>query len=320
MYHREMNIQANDSVSGAHHVDGEAWRPFEVETSMATLSGARHCGPGPTVLFLHGLGSSSDDIAGAAEHAELSTYRIEAIDLPGHRSSRWRTKNETDSLLACVELLSEFVADHIDGELAIVGHSVGGAIGVLLADRLGQRCRGFIDIEGNLIDSDCGALSRPTAARLDWERDELFQMIDEHLADNPVGGTQGYLDRYRANVGDHREWVAYTRALVDHSADGSLLERFMALRCWRSYIYGADDPPEVAGLLAVQGIPVTSIAGSGHWPMYAQPTDLHDAIADDLRHAFGNQLDVASALSPPGSSSPTARPDRSCIGVLVVSL
>jgi pimeloyl-ACP methyl ester carboxylesterase len=266
----------------------DLWMPFEIETRMATLSGARNDGSGPTVLFLHGLGSSSDDIATAAEHTELNTYRIEAIDLPGHLSSRWRTRNETDSILACVDLLSNYVAEHIEGELAIVGHSLGGAIGVLLADGLGDRCRGFINIEGNLIDSDCGSLSRPTTERLDWERDELFQMIDEHLASSPIGGTQGYLDRYRANVTDHREWVAYARALVDHSADGSLLERFMALDCWRSYIYGADDPPEVAGQLAKHGVPITPIAGSGHWPMYAQPDDLHDAIANDLRHAFSD--------------------------------
>ena len=259
-YQRQIDSNRDGSAFGAQHAYNEAWRSFEVETSMATLSGARHRGPGPTVLFLHGLGSSSDDIAAAVEHADLSTYRIEAIDLPGHRSSRWRTKNESDSVLACVELLWDFVADHIDGELAIVGHSLGGAIGVLLADRLGQRCRGLIDIEGNLIDSDCGALSRPTLARLDWERDELFQMIDEHLARNPVGGTQRFLDRYRANVMDHCEWVAYTRALVEHSAEGSLLQRFIALGCWRSYVYGADDPPEVAGQLALQGVPVTPIA------------------------------------------------------------
>jgi pimeloyl-ACP methyl ester carboxylesterase len=255
---------------------------------MATLSGARHHGTGRSVLFLHGLGSSSADIANAADHTKLRTYRIEAVDLPGHRSSRWRMQNETDSVLACVDLLSDYVAEHIEGELAIVGHSLGGAIGVLLADRLGERCRGFIDIEGNLIDADCSALSLPTTARIDWERDELFQMIDGHLAGNSIGGTQEYLDQYRNNVTDHREWVAYTRALVDHSAKGSLLQQFIALDCWRSYIYGADDPPEVVGQLAKHGIPATPIIGSGHWPMYAQSKDLYDAIANDLQHAFGD--------------------------------
>jgi len=274
------------STVKAQRSDGSAWSPFEVETSMATLSGARHGGHGPAILFLHGLGSSSEDIASAAEHAELGTYRIEAIDLPGHRSSRWRTERGPDAVLACVELLEQFVTGHIEDELAIVGHSLGGAIGVLLADRLGERCRGFIDIEGNLIASDTGALSRPTTARLDWERDELFQMIDQRLADNPVGGTLGYLGRYRENVTDHRDWIAYTQALVEHSADGSLLQRFIALDCWRSYIYGADDPPEVIDQLTAQGVPTTPIRGSGHWPMYAQPNDLHDAIAHDLRLAF----------------------------------
>ena len=255
---------------------------------MAVLSGARHDASGPTVLFLHGLGSSSDDFAGAAEHPEMKTYRIEAIDLPGHRSSRWRRKSGADSVLACVELLSEYVAGHVNGELAIVGHSLGGAIGVLLAERLGDRCRGLIDIEGNLIDADCAALTRPTAARPDWERHELFQMIDEHLTGNPVGGTREYLDRYRRNVTDHHEWVAYTRALEVHSAHGFLLERLLALECRRSYIYGADDPPEVVEQLATHGVPATPIKGSGHWPMYANPDDLFDAIAADLGDAFGD--------------------------------
>jgi pimeloyl-ACP methyl ester carboxylesterase len=281
------NLHANPPQA-TQNLDSDVWVSFEIETRMATLSGGRHDGMGPTVLFLHGLGSSSDDIAGAVEHAELGTYRIEAIDLPGHRSSRWRTPTETDPVAAGVDLLSDYVSEHIDGEVAIVGHSLGGAMGVLLAARLGDQCRGFIDIEGNLVDSDCDALSRPTTARRGWERDELFQMIDEHLASNPIGGTQEYLDSYRANVTDHREWVSYTRALVHHSAEGSLLQRYLALDCWRSYIYGTDDPPEVVEYLAEHGVPTTPIAESGHWPMYANPSALHDAIAGDLRHVFGN--------------------------------
>ncbi len=276
----------DDSVSIGEPADVAQWTPFEFESDKARLSGIRHRGPGPTILFIHGLGSSSHDIAAAVSHPELKSYRFVALDLPGHRSSRWLAKQEGDSVRACVDLLEEFVDGQVEGELAIVGHSVGGAIGLLLAARLGRRCRGFIDIEGNLIDSDCGALSRPTAARPAWERDELFDMIDAHLVANPTGGTEEYLDRYRANVTDHREWVDYTKALVEHSADGSLLRHFLALDCWRSYVYGADDPPEAAAQLAAQGVRTTAIDASGHWPMYARPNDLYDTIADDLRHAF----------------------------------
>jgi hypothetical protein len=110
-------------------------------------------------------------------------------------------------------------------------------------------------------------------------------MIDQHLAANPVGGTSEFLDQYRENVSDHHEWVGYTQALVHHSADGSLLQRFLELDCWRSYIYGADAPPEVAGQLADLGVKTTGIVESGHWPMYANSKALQDAIADDLRHA-----------------------------------
>ncbi len=283
-----MTNDYDDTARIERAVDGGSWSPFKLETSMATLSGARHDGPGSTILYLHGLGSSCDDIAGAAQHDELSAYRMIAVDLPGHRSSKWHTRSQPDSVRACVELLEEVVVEHIGGELAIVGHSLGGAIGVLLADRLGERCRGFIDIEGNLVASDCGVLSRPTTARLDWERDELFRMIDENLSTNPFPGTRCFLDRYRVNVTDHREWIAYTRSLVDHSADGSLLERFIALECQRSYIYGSDDPPEVVAQLAAGGIRTTPIPGSGHWPMYARPNDLYDAIANDLRLAVGD--------------------------------
>jgi len=260
---------------------------FRVQIGSATLSGARS-GNGPTLLFLHGLGSSSRDIAIASNHPELSAYRIVALDLPGHRSSRWHPDNRRDTVLAGVELLSRFIDETIEDELAIVGHSLGGAIGVLLTDRLGARCRGFIDIEGNLIASDCGALSQPTAALPNWGRNELFEMIDRQLTSNPVGGTQDFLDQYRANVTDHQDWIAYTRALVNHSAAGSLLDSFLGLRCRRTYIYGADDPPEVVAQLVAHGVPTTPIPGSGHWPMYANPVALCDALAADLRGAFGS--------------------------------
>jgi len=107
-------------------------------------------------------------------------------------------------------------------------------------------------------------------------------MIDGHLASNPVGGTQEYLGQYRNSVTDHREWVAYARVLVDHSAQGSLLQRFAALDRWCSSIYGTDDPPEVVGQLARHGIPTTPILEADTGRCTLDPTTSGTRLAIEL--------------------------------------
>lgn len=57
--------------------------------------------------------------------------------------------------LCIVEITKQFTeAIQID-KFIIIGHSVGGLIGLLFAEKYPKKVLGFINIEGNLVSEDC---------------------------------------------------------------------------------------------------------------------------------------------------------------------
>lgn len=114
---------------------------------------ADHGGPpgGPTVLCLHGLGSSVVSWQRFAD-ALSSDHRVLAVDLPGHgRSPRaGRSVGVRPNTL-----LLQRVLDQI-GPAVLIGHSMGGALAVLQAVASPANVRGLV-------------LLAPPMPRMPWE-------------------------------------------------------------------------------------------------------------------------------------------------------
>ena len=78
----------------------------------------------PDVLFIHGLMGSStsfDEIINKL----TSEYYVTAIDLPGHGKSNLNINFTIEELSNVIEI---FIEDKFDGELSIIGYSLGGTI------------------------------------------------------------------------------------------------------------------------------------------------------------------------------------------------
>ncbi|WP_410662233.1 alpha/beta fold hydrolase [Amycolatopsis sp. lyj-84] len=96
----------------------------------------RATGPrtGVPVVLLHALGSKSgtwDDFASRLGR------RVLAVDLPGHGDSPWAEKYS-------LEAMADDVADLLGDQADLVGHSMGGRVAVLLAQRLPGRVRRLV--------------------------------------------------------------------------------------------------------------------------------------------------------------------------------
>ena len=87
-------------------------------------------GTGPTVLFVHGLDSSSEVWGPVIEL--LGDHRCVAVDLPGHGHSPVSQDPSAYEREALLETLDEII-ESLDGPVVLVGHSLGGYLGMAYA-------------------------------------------------------------------------------------------------------------------------------------------------------------------------------------------
>src|SRR5687768_9736943 len=108
-------------------------------------------GKGPAVVYLHGLGSSKLDFAGALDWPALEGRSLLAFDYPGCGGSpdAVETRVGVPELAAAAQQLLDTTGV---GDAIIVGHSLGGAVALDLAERLQERLRGVVSVEGNLAE------------------------------------------------------------------------------------------------------------------------------------------------------------------------
>ena len=176
--------------------------------------------------------------------------------------------------------LHDPIREHMSGirRLHLVVHSLGGAVGLRLAEQDDLPLASFINVEGNLVAADCGLLSRRTAEMDPKQfRTEKFAKLKARARESEdpvVRAWAGWLDACSADA-----LHASARSLVAWSDSGRLLGIFRALRVPKLYAYGTESAnPEV--LAHLDGAPKREIAGSGHFVMLDRPAALAAAIAE----------------------------------------
>ncbi|MEO8551648.1 MAG: alpha/beta hydrolase [Kofleriaceae bacterium] len=107
----------------------------------------RRTGEGPELVWIHGLGESSTSWDPVLAHLPAFSHTL--IDLPGYGRSPWPAAPQS----------LEVLADHLAGWLqprrhaTLIGHSMGGVLAVLLAER--GVARAIVNVDGNVTRDDC---------------------------------------------------------------------------------------------------------------------------------------------------------------------
>ena len=111
------------------------------ESSLTTACGAIHYvrqGTGPTVLLLHGLGTSLRSFSGILERLPDRFHAV-AIDLLGHGRSDLGAPDL--SVTAQAESVLQLIRELKIDDAALVGHSLGGSVALQVAAMAGERIR-----------------------------------------------------------------------------------------------------------------------------------------------------------------------------------
>ncbi len=248
------------------------------------LAALQRSGSEDLIVFLHGLGCVKENFAALWDTGELAAPSLLAVDLPGHGASHG-LPSETwamEGMATCVRELLERQSLN-DRRIHLVAHSMGGAVGLLLAQDADLQIASFINVEGNLIASDCGLLSRRTAEMDPAEfRDGKFEKLkaSARRSDDPiVRAWAGWMETCDADA-----LHACARSVVEWSDSGRLLGMFASLTVPRVYVYG--DKSANPDVLAHLGeVPKREIADCGHFVSVERPVELARIIARTMAEA-----------------------------------
>ncbi|RZS39085.1 pimeloyl-ACP methyl ester carboxylesterase [Herbihabitans rhizosphaerae] len=234
-------------------------------------------GDGPARVFVHGLGcTGGSDFAHIAAHPLLAGRRSILVDLLGHGLSDRPGKFDygLESQARCVAA----VLDHLglDG-VELVGHSMGGAIAILLAAERPDLVARLVVAEPNVLPGG-GPGSRSIAAM-----DEKTFVSNGFRRMAMLIDRPDFVARFRLAdpVALHRSAVALIELTTPTT--GELLA---GLDIPRAFLVGAlsrDDEDDAERIATDAGIPVHVIADAGHNLMIDNPDGFAEALAAALR-------------------------------------
>ena len=234
-------------------------------------------GEDPAVVFLHGLGSASSSyFPRAAAHPRLRERRLLLIDLLGcGYSDRPTTFDYT--MEGQAEILVSLLRGANLSDCVLVGHSMGGAIAILVAGGAPKLVGRLIVAEGNL-EPGPGIVSGPITSMT--EKEFVTRGHAEFIAQIRSAGFPDYAGTLQAcaPAALHR-----SAASLIAPRRPTYLERLAQLEIPRTFLFGEENlpDPDIDRLLA-EGVEVRIIERSGHDMMGDNPDGFAQVVADTI--------------------------------------
>lgn len=237
-----------------------------------------------TIVYLHGLGSTKYDFFDAVNREGLSNFTLFAFDFPGCGNSNYFDQSTLD-IDDLVEITYKMASSLELANLTLIGHSMGGLVALLFAEKHPDKVKRFINVEGNLAPEDCGVFSRKTA-QLTWEEfveQDFLRNLQHQFASSPYFGARIFADKFPGSVNAYA-FHDYCGSIVKHSDNSELMSTNMTLPIPKLFIHGeANNSLTYLSDLKENGTKVIEVPGSHHWPHYDNPDFYFEIIGDFIK-------------------------------------
>lgn len=252
--------------------------PLTVHETELQVAAIHRAGSRDPIVFLHGFGSTKEDYADIVRHAAFDDCPFLAYDAPGCGETQCGDVSKI-SIPFLVETALQMIDRLGFTRFHLVGHSMGGLTALMLAHTYPDRVLSFVDIEGNIAPEDC-FLSRQVLTYPDGNDTEFFDDFITRTRHAPAWASALYSAslRYKVRAGAVRPIFT---SMVDYSDHGELMAKFLNLPCPTMFMYGVQNATlSYLADIARRGVTLAEIADCGHFPMYSNPAQMWQKIAE----------------------------------------
>ena len=227
----------------------------------ATVRWSETDGERPARLFLHGLGGDSDAAwSGLVGRLEPTGRRSLLLDLPGH--GRSDAPPEFGYTLAEHADCAAAVVDHAVGEsVDVIGHSMGGAVAIVLAARRPDLVRSLLLVEPNL---DPGLADRGVPSSQGIASYDEDEFVADGMAEFVAIAGPGWQPTLRTTdpVALHRSAVGLVRG-----SRPTMRKLLAAMEIPRIHVAGDRGFPDDVTGLEEAGVRCVTVPDAGHTTM-----------------------------------------------------
>ena len=219
-------------------------------------------GTAESIMFIHGLGCTRDSFKDVWKSPGFERYTILTFDLVGFGDSS-KPKAFSYSMEDHAEICKLIIEKLCLDKIHLVGHSMGGAIGLLLIDKDPSRILSFINLEGNLIGEDCSFSREAVRYSLGEFEESIFTDFK-----SAITGTKEFNRQYYKWLSESDPYAFYrsSESLVKWSDSRELLKRFTDLKIKKWYVFGEANK-NLPVLKMLDDVPKIEIAHAGHFMM-----------------------------------------------------
>ncbi|RAO68255.1 uncharacterized protein BHQ10_004267 [Talaromyces amestolkiae] len=253
-----------------------------VEGVSIELATVTRFGPLSPILFLHGFGGTKEDYIDIALNPTFAGRSFILYDSPGSGASTCSDFSKVS--IPFLVSLAQAVLNHFKiRRYHLVGHSMGGLTGLLLAEG-NSAVLSFVNIKGNLAPEDC-FLSRQIVDYPDSDPEKFMEqfILRTKLSSYYSAALYATSLRYKVQPSVVKPTFA---SMVEISDSKPLLSIFESLPIPKMYMFG-EQYKSLTYLprLADAGIELAMIPSSGHFVMYSNPVAMWERIAASVGRA-----------------------------------